>query len=160
MASTLELLKRLTDHRVEFVLVGGMAATLHGSALVRQDVDVCTHFSQENVERILAALEGLNPRQRMVSGRPALSTDAAAYTGWPNLYVTTDLGQLDFLGQITGVGNYTAVSRGAVEVDLGGFRCRVMGLDDLIQAKRSLGRPKDLRSAEELEAVRRRLLKR
>lgn len=160
MASTLDLLKRLTDHRVDFVLVGGMAAALHGSALVTEDVDVCTHFSRDNVERILAALQGLNPRQRMVSGRPALATDASSYTGWRNLYVTTDLGQLDFLGQITGVGDYAAVSRGAIEVDLGGFRCRVMGLDDLIQAKRALGRPKDLRSAEELEAVRSRLLKR
>ena len=74
MASPLDLLKSLTDHHVDFVLIGGMAATVHGGSIVTEDVDVCTHFAKENVGRILAALAQLNPRQRMTPDPPALST--------------------------------------------------------------------------------------
>lgn len=156
MASTLDLLKRLTDHHVDFVLIGGMAATVHGGSIVTEDVDVCTYFARENVERILAALGGLNPRQRMTPDRPALSTDASTDVGWRNLYVVTDLGQLDLLGQVTGVGDYAALHDKAISVEVGGFACWVMGLDQLIQSKLALGRPKDLRAAKELETLRRR----
>jgi hypothetical protein len=154
MASTLDLLKHLTEHHVEFVLIGGMAATVHGSSVVTEDVDLCTHFSLANVERILAALDGLHPRQRMTPDRPALSADASTYVGWRNLYVVTDLGQLDLLGQVTGVGDYSALRQHAISIDLGEFTCWVMGVDDLIRSKIALGRPKDLRVAKELEALR------
>jgi hypothetical protein len=58
MGSTLDLLRRLVEQRVDFVLVGGMAATAHGSSVVTEDVDVCTRFQLENLERLLKALEG------------------------------------------------------------------------------------------------------
>ena len=69
-----------------------------------------------------------------------------------------DEGQLDLLGEVTGVGAYEAVAAGAIELDLGVFRCKVMGIDDLIRAKRALARPKDLRTALELEATRKKPL--
>lgn len=149
----LELLKRLADAGVEFVLVGGMAAAAHGSSLVTEDVDVCIRFDAETLERILRSLDGLHPRQRMTAQRPELSADPSTYVGWRNLYVVTDAGQLDFLGQVTGVGGFEDVARNAMTLDLGTFSCRVLGLEDLIRAKRALGRPKDLRAAAELEQV-------
>jgi predicted nucleotidyltransferase len=157
MASTLDLLRRLVDHGVEFVLVGGMAAAAHGSSVVTEDVDVCIRFDLPTLTRLLDALRGSHPRQRMQPQRSALSADPAAYLGWHNLYLVTDEGQLDVLSEISGVGPLEALLPGSLLLDLGGFGCRVMGVEDLIRAKRALGRPKDLRAALELEAVRRKV---
>ena len=151
--STLGLLKRLTEAGVDFVVVGGMAAAAYGSALVTDDVDVCVVLDAQNISRILRALEGTHPRQRMRPDRPPLSADSAAYVGFKNLHVVTDFGQLDFLGEITGIGGFAEVTKGAETLDLGGFNCRVVSLENLIKAKRTLARPKDLRAAAELEHV-------
>lgn len=155
MATTLELLRRLTEHGVEPVLVGGMAAAAHGSSMVTEDVDVCIRFDLATLTRLLEALRGSHPRQRMLPDRPALPEDPGALVGWRNLYLVTDAGQLDVLSEVTGVGAYEAIAARADELDLGAFRCKVLCLDDLIRAKRALGRPKDIRVALELEAIRR-----
>ena len=156
MASTQTLLKRLIDRNVEFVVVGGLAGTLHGSSMVTQDLDVCAPLSLENAKRILAALEDLNPRWRMNPLHQPLSSNPADLTAYKNLYLLTDLGQVDFMTEITGVGSYQDVSRHSVAVDLGEMSCRVLDLDTLILAKRAMGRPKDLQAAAELEAIRER----
>lgn len=154
MASTLALLRRLAAENVDFVLVGGMAAVAHGSASVTEDVDVCIRFDEPTLRALFRALEGTHPRQRMHPARPALGDDPLAYVGYKNLYLVTDDGIVDFLSEIVAVGDYAAASAGAVTLDLGGFECRVLGLDQLIACKRALGRPKDLRVAVELDAVR------
>ncbi len=156
MASTLDLLKRLTDHDVEFVVVGGMAGVAHGSSLVTQDIDLCAPLSQENLGRILSALAGLNPRWRMRPDRPPVPNDAARLKGFKNLYIATDLGQIDILGEISGVGEFAEVARQSISLDFGGIVCRVLGLDALITAKKALGRPRDIYAASELEAIRKR----
>lgn len=152
MASTLELLRRLSDEKVEFVLVGGMAAIAHGSSTVTEDVDVCIRFDLETPSGLFRALEGTRPRERMNPARPSLGA-AEQFVGYRNLYIVTDEGVLDVLSQVLEVGDYEAAALHAVEMDLGGFRCRVLGLDDLIRCKRALGRPKDLSAANELERV-------
>jgi hypothetical protein len=157
MDSTLEILRRLTNEHVEFVVVGGLAGVAHGSSLVTEDLDVCAPLSRSNVERILSALQGLNPRWRMSPDRPPLSGDADRLKGLKNIYLVTDLGQIDFLSEITGVGDYGAVARRTIEVDLAGVTCRVLDIDALIESKRALARPKDLRAALELEAIRRKI---
>lgn len=157
MASTLELLRRLTEARVEFVLVGGMAAVAHGSASVTEDVDVCIRFDAQTLTRVFEALRGTNARERMNSARAPLGDDPLRYVGYRNLYVVTDEGVIDFLSEILAVGGLDEVAKEAVSLDLGGFSCRVIGLKSLILCKRALGRPKDLRVAGELEAVLRRL---
>ena len=157
MASTLDLLKRLTVHDVEFVVVGGMAGVAHGSSLVTQDLDVCAALSQQNLSRILSALGELNPRWRMRPDRPSLPKDSAKLAGVKNLYILTDLGQIDVLSEITGVGDFAEVARQSINLDLGGVTCRVLSLDALIAAKKALARPRDLYAAAELEAIRRRV---
>lgn len=153
----LRILKRLREAGVDFVLVGGMAAAAHGSSVVTEDVDVCIRFDRDTVARVLGALGDLHPRARMRPDRPLLETNPDTYVGWKNLYVVTDDGQIDFLGQVTGVGEFDVLASGAVRLSLGDFDCRVIGLDDLIRSKRALGRPKDLRAAAELEVIRSRL---
>ena len=88
MASTLDLpAKKLTEHGVPFVLVGGMAAAAHGSTLVTEDVDVCVRFDLDTLERLLAALQGTRPRHRTPPNYPELSDDPTAYVGWRNPYL-------------------------------------------------------------------------
>jgi len=154
MASTLDILTRLNRHKVEFVVVGGLAGVVHGSALVTEDVDVCAPLSQQNLTRILAALADINPRFRMSPHRPPLPGDAERLAGYKNLYLITDLGQIDILSEITGVGAYEEVSRHAIAVELAGVRVHVMDIHALIESKKALGRVKDLRAAAELEAIR------
>ena len=135
------------------MVVGGMAATAHGSTIVTDDLDVCTRFDLQNLTKILRVLSGKHPRQRMSRNQPALSEDPKAYVGWHNLYVVTDDAQVDFLDSITGVGDFEAVKRESVVLELAGFSCPVLGISALIRAKRELGRPKDLLAAGELEAL-------
>ncbi len=157
MASTLDLLKILTSHNVDFVVVGGVAGVLHGSRLVTQDVDVCAPLALDNLTRILASLTGLNPRFRVGHENRPLPADPATLLGYKNLYLTTDLGQLDILSEITGIGSYEAVASHTITVDLAGTSCRVLDLDTLIHAKRALNLPKDRQAIVELEAIRERI---
>jgi len=153
MASTLGLLQRLVAEKVEFVLVGGMAAIAHGSAAVTEDVDVCIRFDEPTMRAVFRALAGKNPRERMNPARPSLGDDPLKFVGYRNLYVTTDDGVIDFLGELTGLGSFERVAQNAVGIQLGGSPLRVIGIEDLIVSKRKLARPKDQRVALELEAV-------
>jgi hypothetical protein len=157
MASTLDLLKRLNDHRVEYVLVGGMACVIHGSQMVTQDVDICAPLNTDNLSRLLAALAGSHPRVRMAHDPCPLSDEPEKLEGFKNLYLLTDLGQLDVLSEITGVGTYPQVEQNTILVDLEGVPCRVLNLDTLITAKKAMNSPKDRQAAIELEAIRERL---
>jgi hypothetical protein len=157
MASTLDLLKRLSGHKVEFVIVGGVAGVLHGSSLVTRDLDICAPLTRENLARILMALSGLSPKFRMTPDKRPVSANPEDYVGYKNLYLLTDWGQLDILSEIMGLGEYDNVARHAITVDLGGIGCNVLDLDALILAKRSLDRPRDRQAVIELEAIRERL---
>jgi hypothetical protein len=157
MASTLDLLKRLNNHAVEYALVGGVAAVLHGSQLVTADVDICAPLDEPNLAKIVAALSGLQPKFRMAPDRRPLPMEPGKLEGFKNLYLETDLGQLDILSEIAGVGDFAAVALHTITLDLGGAICRVLDLDTLIQSKKALGRPRDIQAVIELEAIRQRL---
>jgi predicted nucleotidyltransferase len=151
-----DLLKRLSDFGVEFVVVGGVAATLHGSARITTDLDVCAPLGEPNLSKILAALKDIQPRLRMRPDRMPLPYDPARLQGLNNLYLETDLGQLDFLGEITGIGSFSEALEHTVPVDLGGVICRVLDLESLIIAKKAAGRRKDLEAVIELEVIQQR----
>ncbi|MBN1570266.1 MAG: nucleotidyltransferase [Acidobacteria bacterium] len=154
MASTLDLLKRLNDHRVKYVLVGGMACVIHGSQMVTQDVDICAPLTPENLSELLAALDGLHPRFRTTRDLRPLPDEPAKLAGFKNLYLLTDLGPLDVLSEIAGVGDHSVVEQHAIPVDLEGTQCLVLDIDTLITAKRAMNSPKDRHAVVELEAIR------
>lgn len=156
MDQMLALLKRLTDYGVEFVLVGGLAAVAHGSSMVTRDVDVCVSFREPNLSKIFDMLRDINPKIRMRPDKMRLPDDPARFTDLKNLYLQTDLGIVDFLGELTGIGDYSEVVKHSRIANLGGFDCRILDLDALILAKRAAGRPKDLRVLPELEALQKR----
>jgi hypothetical protein len=70
-----EILKRLTEYQVDFVLVGGMAAIAHGSSITTKDVDVCAPLGEPNLSKILNALREIHPKQRMRPDRMPLPDD-------------------------------------------------------------------------------------
>lgn len=150
----LDLLKRLAEAEVDLVVVGGMAATIHGVTTVTYDLDVCVSFDQETCARILTAVRDLDPRHRMRPDRLELSTDPTSIVGNRNLYLATSMGVVDFLGEIAGVGGLSELKPHASIVELGDFSVRVMSLDQLIASKRAMGRPKDHRALVELELIR------
>jgi predicted nucleotidyltransferase len=156
MASTLDLLKRLDACNVEFVIVGGVAGVLYGSSLVTRDLDICAPLTLDNLARILNALSGLSPAFRMTLDKKPFSGTPEKYLGYRNLYLGTAWGQLDILSEITGLGDYPAVFQHTIEVDLAGIRCRLLSLEALIVAKKSLNRPRDRQAVIELEAIRER----
>ena len=150
------LLNRLIQSKVEFVIVGGFAAVAHGVSLPTQDIDVCCRFTPENLLRLQEALAGLHPVHRMVPSRPPLQLTMETCAGLRNLYLDTDWGQLDCLGDILGVGEYQDVAAHSVPVELPGGTCRILTIDALIWAKEAMGRQRDREAALQLRAIRER----
>ncbi|HKQ48079.1 MAG TPA: nucleotidyltransferase [Phycisphaerae bacterium] len=150
----LDFLNRLHRQRVDFVLVGGSAAVVHGVSLVTEDIDLCAPLDPLNLQRILEALGDLEPRWRMTPDRRPIPLDARQLAGYRNLYLVTRLGQIDILSEISGIGGFEAVKGNSELADVGGVSCRILSVDGLIRSKRALGRPKDLQAAIELEAIR------
>ena len=154
MGWRVELLTKLVEHEVRFVVVGGVAAISHGSARVTEDLDVCAPLDHANAVKIIHAVAYANPRWRMRPDLPVITPAHPQLDGLKNLYLATDLGQLDVLGELTGVGGFPDVERKSEQTTIAGIRCRVLDLDTLIEAKRAAGRPKDRVALRELEVIR------
>jgi predicted nucleotidyltransferase len=153
LVSILDILRRLIDHDVEFVLVGGMAAIAFGSSLTTEDLDVAAPLTEQNAARLLAALADIHPRHRMNPMLKALTETPASLAKFENLYLVTDLGQLDVLVRIAGIGAYPDVLRSAVEVDFRGRTIRILNIEALIRSKEALDRPKDRPTIVHLKAI-------
>jgi predicted nucleotidyltransferase len=147
------LLQRLSDANIDFVIVGGVAAVLHGASTVTRDLDVCATLSDENLQKLRNALGDLHPMHRIAAPRMSFLDTPAPGVPLKNLYLQTDLGALDLLSSITGVGDLDQVRASAVEVELFGRKVKVMGLGQLILAKEAVARPKDLLTATELRVI-------
>jgi len=150
------LLTRLIEHHVDFVVVGGFAVVAHGGTLLTQDVDICCDFTPENLLRLQQAVADLHPVHRMTPARRALNLTPAECSGLKNLYLDTDYGQLDCLGNVRGLGGFAQVKRRSIEVQLDAGPCRILSLDELIAAKEAMGRPRDKEAATQLRAIRER----
>lgn len=148
------LLGALVRGGVEFVVIGGMAATAHGSAHVTVDLDVVYARSDENLGRLAAALAPLDPYLRGVPPGLPFRFDEATIRRGLNFTLTTAAGDLDVLGEAAGGGTYEALLPRSELRQLFGLDVRFVDLDTLIHLKRAAGRPKDLERIAELEALR------
>jgi len=144
----------LTQHQVEFVIVGGVAISAHGSSYLTYDLDVAYARTRDNVKRLAAALAPYHPRPRDFPADLPFVWDEQTIKQGMNFTLTTDLGNLDLLGEVAGLGDYEGVRGQSVIMNLFNMPCRVLSLDALIVAKRAAGRPKDLLVLPELEALR------
>jgi hypothetical protein len=148
------LLRALHEHGVRFLIVGGAAATAHGSARLTQDLDLVYDRSRDNLDRLARALAPYEPYLRGAPPDLPFVLDAETLHRGLNFTLTTKLGDVDLLGEIVGGGGYTDLAPHSVQLDLFGVPCLVLGLDKLIDVKRAAGRPKDLEALAELVAIR------
>ncbi|MGH9319534.1 MAG: nucleotidyltransferase [Vicinamibacteria bacterium] len=147
------LLRTLTEAGVEFLVVGGVAATVHGSARLTQDLDVVYRRTPENIDRLTVALGAHEPYLRGAPPGLPFRWDSATIARGLNFTLTTDMGDLDVLGEITGGGSYDELREHSIVIRVFGLECRVLGLRRLIEVKRAAGRPKDLEAISELEKI-------
>ncbi len=147
------VLAALASRDVAFVLVGGAAAVAHGSASLTQDIDILYERSGENLARLARALETTQPYLRGAPPGLPFVWDAATLARGLNFTLTTTFGDIDLLGEIAGIGPYSAAAPDAIELSVFGTRCLCLSLPQLIRAKRAVGRPKDLQLLAELEAI-------
>ena len=152
-----EILRRLVGAGVEFVVAGGVAANLHGSAYVTRDLDIVASLTLENCRKLLESLGPFSPRFYQAADKPPVRHSAEELARFKDLYWLTDLGTIDILGSSPPIGDFAAVAAHAVEVTLLGLKVKVISLDDLIAVKHHVGRPKDLSVEVELKAIRDRL---
>ncbi|HET8782543.1 MAG TPA: hypothetical protein VFM63_08995 [Pyrinomonadaceae bacterium] len=147
------LIRLLTENEVEFIIVGGAAATAHGSARLTLDLDVVYNRSAANIERTVEALRPIQPYLR--GAPPGLPFEWSIETIQKglNFTLTTKLGALDLLGEIVGGGGYEQLLPDTITIKVGGVECLCLGLERLIQVKRAAGRPKDLETIAELEQI-------
>jgi hypothetical protein len=148
-----EILKRLIVAKVEFSLIGGQASRHYGVSLVTEDVDVCTRFTPENLRRIESALRDFHPRHRLTANKLPLELTDELCQGLKNLYLTTDLGILDCLGEVKGIGDFDAVLQRSELRDFPFGSFYVLKIEALIQAKNAVGRPHDLVAVAQLKAI-------
>ena len=144
----------LADARVRFVIVGGLAITIHGSAYVTFDLDFCYARDRENLSHLAQALRPYNPRLRGAPEGLPFRFDEDTLKGGLNFTLTTDLGDIDLFGEVAGIGDYAAALAASQPVELFGNSFDVLTLDALIISKRAAGRPKDFQVLPELEALR------
>jgi hypothetical protein len=138
---------------VRFIVIGGVAATAHGSTQLTNDLDVVYARGAEDISRLATALAPHNPYLRGVPQGLPFKFDAATIKRGLNFTLDTDFGPLDLLGEATGEGNYDALLPHTVTLDLFGGPCLCVDLPTLIKLKRAAGRPKDILALGELEAI-------
>jgi predicted nucleotidyltransferase len=152
MQSLNHLLQRLADSGIDFVIIGGYAV-LHGSAYVTRDLDICAVLTAENIDRLRQCLRDLNPRHRMTAQEPSFLEIPAPGVRVNDLYLKTEWGVVDILSSVLGLGELDRLKANAEEIEIGGKRCKLIGLEDLIAAKVAIGRDKDRLAAIELRAI-------
>ncbi len=159
MESLLNLLKILTESDIDFVIIGGFAAMIYGSSQVTQDIDLCIAMNPENIEKFRKTLGPYHPVHRMTPQKLSFLKHPEELKGIKNLYVKTDLGVLDILGELPGVGSYSEIASRAIDTEFLGHKVKLVSIDDLIKSKKIVGRPKDHATVLELNVIRERLKK-
>lgn len=139
------ILQCLVRHRVDFVVVGGLAASLHGVPHVTFDIDVTPEPSGENRERLSRALRELGARIRLPteSGGLPFDHDGASLADAKVWNLVTLYGELDLTMEPAGMSGYDELIDDAVVTDLGEVEVAVASLDAVIRSKRAADRPKD-----------------
>lgn len=155
MSDLSDIISRLLHANVDFVIVGGLAAVTHGSSMTTQDIDICCSFSADNLMKLYEALKDFHPVHRMTPKRVPLVLTPEYCKKLKNLYLDTDLGQLDCLGEVLGVGIFSQVKALSDEFVIGDVPCRILSIEALIKAKKAMGRPKDLETVRQLELIKR-----
>lgn len=147
------ILAVLQNGRVDFILIGGVAANFHGSARATFDVDVVYSRTKENIRRLVEALDPFKPYLRGAPAGLPFKFDEQTVRNGLNFTLDTTLGAVDLLGEVAGGGGHAQLLPHTVDMEAFGIRCKCVTLERLIQLKQAAGRPKDLESIAELQAL-------
>jgi predicted nucleotidyltransferase len=150
------LLIRLKDSGLEFVVIGGLCVVYHGVPVATFDLDICCPFGEENVRKIESAVIDLHPVHRLTANKLPLEETQSSFKELKNIYLQTDLGKLDCLSEVAGIGNYEQVLQQSILHRMSFGEFRMLNLDALIASKSAAGREKDLEAVRLLRAVKER----
>ncbi|TAK56797.1 MAG: hypothetical protein EPO24_10655 [Bacteroidetes bacterium] len=153
MVKVEQILRLLASSDVQFIIIGGIAARIHYSAYQTEDIDFCYDRSSTNIEKLSQAFINIHPYLRGAPQGLPFQFDPPTIKAGLNFTLVTDLGDVDFLGEVGGVGSYHDALKQSVEVELFGIMCRALTLDALIASKKFAGRKKDEPVIIELEAI-------
>ena len=148
------LLRALIEGRVEFVVIGGLAAQAHGSPLITEDLDICFDLDLDNLDRLAVVLRDLVAVRRGLPEHLRAPLDRAALRAGDIFTLRTRFGDLDLLARPDPGMDFQRLRSHAVEFGFEGLPVWMADVDDLIAMKRAAGRPKDLLAIEHLAALR------
>jgi hypothetical protein len=148
-----QAIRSLSDAHVEFVVIGGLSATFHGSARVTYDLDVCYSRTSANLRRLATALAPYHPRPRGFPAGLPFVWDEATLRNSTVLTLQTDLGEIDLLAEVAGLGAFEEVRKQSIAIHVFDRDVATLNLPALISSKRAAGRDKDLAAIPELESL-------
>jgi hypothetical protein len=148
-----QIIPPLVDGKVDFILIGGMAAILHGSARVTLDADIVYDRGAPNLNRLAEVLQPLRPALRGAPSGLPFKLDVTTLRNGLNFTLATNLGDLDLFGEVIGGGSYDDLLPHTVEVEAFGVRFRCVDLPTLIHIKAAAGRAKDREALAELRVL-------
>ncbi|TGK05158.1 hypothetical protein EHQ53_16065 [Leptospira langatensis] len=147
-----KILELLEAARIDYILIGGLAATAFGSSRLTTDIDLIYSRTEENQRKILKMFSSLNPYLRGAPPGLPFHFDERTLSSGLNFTLKTELGDIDLLAEVPG-GNYESLKNDMIELEIFGQRCKCIGLKKLIELKKASGRPKDFEAIAELEAI-------
>jgi hypothetical protein len=149
------LLQRLLAAGADFVVIGGVALSLHGSDRNTTDLDICFSEEKENLIRLGRVLIELKARLRGVEEDLPFIPDEVTLSRIRVLTLWTTLGLLDLLASPDGAPRYRTLAAKAARAELGEATLLYASVEHLIAMKEAAGRTRDLAAVEELKAIRR-----
>lgn len=139
---------------VEFVIIGGIAVRSHGTNYITEDLDICYSRTTENLKKLAEVMAPLKPRPRGFPDELPFVFDWSTLQHGTNFTFRTTLGDIDLLGEVSGVGAYADLLDQSIIVDLDGSPARILSVNALIKAKETAGREKDKAGLQALYALR------
>ncbi len=140
-----EIFAGFSRNGVAYVVVGGLAAVLHGSPLATFDVDVCPSRDPGNLERLAKALREMDAKIRTADAPDGLpfACDARFLARVSLLNLVTRFGDLDLAFTPSGTKGYAELEPNATRMNVRNLEIPVASLDDVIRSKEAAGRDKD-----------------
>ena len=133
----------LAINNVDYVIVGGVAITLHSSGYITRDLDFCYSREKANISRLYAALAPFNPAPRNWPVGLKFIFDESSLRSGTNFTFETSIGDIDLLGEVKGIGDYKDALANSISYEIFGATVRAFTLDALIVSKTAADRPKD-----------------